>query len=263
MSAVIHTKDHTTNHGAIRNAPSYSIDSISNIAVPANATEWSGLISAAGLSIAIPSHLWLCQETSGVLADSIGSENLSAFAPVRYSRTLASWDRDAVGFDEGAIGEFYSTNIGNTTTQSCLLLGYIGTWAPIGADRGVMRLGSGTGARDAQRDVTTAAYQVTGAGGQATGVGSSDAGNPVVRPLVLQINRTASQITLYTDQEKIQPAYTAPAGGGSYINIGANAITAADTVCFYLAYWEGADAEISAANLKTLLTTAGWSIAWS
>ena len=51
-------------------------DAASSKYTPASAAEWAELLSGSGLGA--PSSLWLCQESSGTLADSIGSRTLTA-----------------------------------------------------------------------------------------------------------------------------------------------------------------------------------------
>ena len=99
-------------------------DATSGWYVPANATEWTALL--AGTGIANPSNLWLSQQASGNLPDSIGSTPLVPFNGPSYQNTVAGWSRKAVGtVDGGGNQDFQSTLLGNTATTSGLLLSFV------------------------------------------------------------------------------------------------------------------------------------------
>ena len=68
-------------------APAWTVDDGSGIGCPANATEWAAVIAAAALTgvVTVPDALWLCQEASGDLADSIGTYTLTASDTVELS----------------------------------------------------------------------------------------------------------------------------------------------------------------------------------
>lgn len=251
-------------------AGTWSEDAESGKGVPADATEWNAALADAGMSTSFaPSGLWLCQDASGSIAAAIGSEVLTAFGAVRYARDITGWTRNAIGFDEDTNGEFYNTSLGDTTTASRMLIGYIGSLVSTN-DHGLMQLGGGSGARWLIRvDETGDPPYIAGNGGQGLLAGAGDHGGlHDVHPYVFQVNRTAGRFAVYTDVEKVEgtgAGYTVPAGGSAYLNIGSNlgVGTTPDMMCCYLAYFTGAAAEMTKAQIKALLQTLGWTIPWS
>lgn len=237
-------------------APSWTLDATSGMGVPTD-SEWAAVMTAAGIGSGEPNHLWLCQEAAGALADSKtgGSESLSAFNSPLYQQAIAGWTRKAVRCDDPG-DAFYSTLIGNTTTESITVLAYLYTTTPA-AYRNVINLGTGTGAR-LMRMSTAPIYDCAGNGGQATGLGVSDPSG-VVRPVIVTVNRAAGRFGVYTDQEKIVPVYTVPAGGGAYFSFEG----CETSRVLYAAMFRGTRAEMSEAQIKSLLQTLGWTIPWS
>src|SRR5512146_2458791 len=63
----------------------WDVDAASKIGVPSTAQQWRDLMSAAGLTAVAPADLWLMQETSGALADTIGTIPLVPVNNVSYA----------------------------------------------------------------------------------------------------------------------------------------------------------------------------------
>lgn len=92
---------------------------------------------------------------------------------------------------------------------------------------------------------------------------ANGASDPTVRarPWLVQINRTASSATLYTDQEIVAPAFGATASG-KQLTIGALALLGSTCSYLYGAYFKGNSAELSVPQWRVLLRTLGWTIPW-
>jgi hypothetical protein len=240
--------------------PGWTIDATSGIAVPANASEWSTFIAENELSVAAPDSLWLCQETSGNLADSIGSLALTALGSPAYNASVSGWSRKAVQLTQ-VNSQRFGLGVGagpnpNTTSVTWMILAQV-TATPA----------AGRGLLGANLDVTTVCRVtlnttpriVAQNGSTATG-----ASNPVgfgVQPFALKLDRTAGAVRLCTGQEKLSPTYTSPADGNK--GIGASGQLSAPADIVYACMWSGANAEISDANMKSLLQAMGYTISWS
>lgn len=230
--------------------------------VPANGDQWTTTLAAAGWTAGNPSALWLCQEASGNLADSINSYTLTAANTPVYSQAVAGWSRTAVGTND-TTDRFSSLNadLGSTHSTSYLVLAYVAlTAAPAGA-RAIIRLGGGTGDAD-QRQVfatTTPVYSARGTG-VVTVNGVSNPGT-TVHPVVLLFNRSTTEFTVMTDQEKITTTWVNPTSGvGPYFAFGDGGETSR---FLYATVFRGTAAERTQTQVKTLMSTLGWSPAWS
>lgn len=235
-----------------------SRDSGSNVYAPSNADQWTTTMSQAALTTGNPTSTWLCQEASGNLADSIGSFTLTANATPLYRQAVAGWSRLAVGTDDGAGNEgFMSTDAGlpDPATTSYLILAYVALLAVPAANRGVM-IFANVPVIEA-RYTTTPRYMIVNSTGTA---GTSNPGS-AVRPVVIRSNQTADTNLLATDQEKITELWSSPAG--RRVALGGFDAAAPSALYLYAAMFTGAAAELTDAQLKTLLQTLGWSIAWS
>lgn len=138
----------TTEHTTTYDYGNYvSKDATSGWFVPANATEWTNLLSGSG--IATPSHAWQMQETSGSLSDSIGSTSLTASGTGgTYHATISGWTRKAVTFTDGSTGQFSSAStLCNPASSSCTSMALVATAGPPAAERTVMDNGGTNGNR--------------------------------------------------------------------------------------------------------------------
>ena len=75
----------------------WATDAASRKGVPVNTAEWMQLAQVNALSTAAPDHLWLMQESSGMLEDSVGTAMMTPQNGPSYSNSLAGWTRVGVG----------------------------------------------------------------------------------------------------------------------------------------------------------------------
>lgn len=88
-----------------------SKDAAAGIYCPASSTEWTNFIARKGLSVAVPDALWLYQEASGNLADSIGSFTLTAAGTgATYQSAVTGWTRKGIAITDAATANFSSTS---------------------------------------------------------------------------------------------------------------------------------------------------------
>lgn len=246
-----------------------SKDATSGIRVPASATEWTHVMTIAGLATGNPSALWLMQEASGDLADSIGAFTLvsNGHAGGSYQQAVSGWTRTATTTTDNSTLDFACSDSGlpDISTTSALFLAYVNLPASFGAtERSIVTLGGAYGSQIAGESAPSSnpakvALAQNGVTSQAAATATTG-----VHPLVVQVNVTAGVPYVFTDADKITNTLGAHVGKGSVIG-GNNASTwAAPSAGFlYGVEFFGAAAEMSNAQIKTLLTTLGWTVAWS
>jgi hypothetical protein len=245
----------------------WTIDATSNIACPADSTEWAAFISYHALSVAVPDHLWLCDEASGDLADSIGSLTLADTGSPQYAQTATGWTRTGVGFTDGSTMMFSAgSGLGpNATTTSSLWAAdiYIRTEpAALRIVGGATRINSGS---DSVRSYISPSGGTARLGITVDGVsanGSSDHTTGSTQAWVLKYDHTNSAVCAYSSLEKRTGTYTAGANvADGEKGYGGNGTV--DSVYLYAFAYEGADAEISDADIKALQEARGHTIPWS
>lgn len=235
-------------------------DATSGIYIPQTASEWAIVLSVAGIASGGPSALWRMQDASGNPADSIGSFALTASGTgLAYQQAVSGWTSKAIATTAAATNLLANTSasLPNISTTSQLLLAYAKV-TDTATTRDVMRCGVSP-MLIAQTTGASGVPKVTCGGNNVSG--ASDAGG-AVRPWVILINRTATSARLFTDQEKLSPVFGATAAGQE-IGFG-NLSAGAGTIAYlYAASFFASAAELSDAQVKTLLQTLGWSPAFS
>lgn len=235
---------------------SVSIDIASGIYCPASASEWDSLLSAAGDSNGGPSALYLCQEPSGNLTDSIGSFTLTVSGTgITYAQSVTGWTRKGISFNDGGSGAFANTSgsLPDLSTTSFSSIWYWLSTMPA-ANRMLYAAGVTT--------MSQGLLQATGVARFTSGVNSAlglvNITGPV-RPWVPTHNKTASLDVLYLDAEKVTPTFSAATTGKSVIWGQSSAVAHAPGQLLYGAMFFGAAAERTSTQWKTLLTTLGFS----
>ncbi len=220
---------------------------------PADAGEWDITLAAAGVVSGGPSSLWLGQEASGDFNDAIGSNDLTAIGPPDYQQTVGGWARKGWGYasESGVI----LGRTANSVTGSVLALCYFTTGAPV-SPRGIIFCRYYTLSVNSTPVLELARYPATEEG--------QGANNPTstVRPLIVKIDVTAMTAKFYTDQEKVtNGAAWVPAN--SELDFGGTINGVPPNLKFlYNAQFLGSAAEISDADVKSILQTLGWTVAW-
>jgi hypothetical protein len=224
-------------------------DSTSGWYTPASAAEWATLLQGTG--IAAPSHIWQLQESSGQLADSVGSATLTN-ASMSYRTNVSGWSRKAMSSLDinGAYYLYNNTDTGlpdgSTTSLTVLSLLSI-TGHPTG-DRGVLYAG-GNGHRAI---VTANGYpKVSTAVGGNSAVGTHDVGTSV-RPWILRSNVTSATLKLDTDFETVTPTWAA-ASSGKAVFLGAAIENAPGMNLLYAVEWQGSSAELTDSQVAMLI----------
>ncbi len=233
-------------------------DATSNVYMPATLGEWATARSAAGLSVGAVTSIWRLQDTSAGAVDVTGTNNLTAYGTVSYQNAVTGWSAKAIGMADGAAGaEIASTaaSLPDLTTTSALVLTYIALPSAPAASRTIMGLGA---VSYQTRVSTTPAFTFYAGANSAAGASNLSTS---VRPHVLRHNITASTAMYCTDQEKVAPALVAATG--KRIDLGGFDLAAPTVRYVYAAMFTGTAAELSDANVKSLLQVLGWVIPWS
>lgn len=232
-------------------------DGTSNIYCPATAAQWTTTIGVASYP-GIPTSLYLCQEASGNLADSIATNTLTlAGAGHLFQQSISGWSRLAATTTDGTAGQKWvnSTTSPSAPSTSVLVLAYLRmpSAAPAVA-RDVFEVSSNA---DLRFNTTAKLRLVSGASADLVNVSTG-----AVRPIILKVNNTGTVIQAYTDQEKFTGTYAVPANA-NFFSLGGQAAAGGDIGYLYVAEFAGAAAEASDAQVKLLLQTLGWTIPWT
>jgi hypothetical protein len=223
--------------------------------VPSNLAQWNTTMAAASIGSGSPSLLWLCQEPSGNLTDTIGGlTGTVTGTPITYNSPVAGWTRTGIlGGDAGtAVVETTAAGLPDPPTQSVLLLTYARLNATPAATR-VMQV-TGNANQTIIRFSTTPRMQGVSGGNVVTGTVS-----PVgaVRPFLLLYDVTNNRVVAASDQEKLVVTRAAMTGKRHRLAFDF------DGTILYHAAWFNAAAELSDAQMKTLLQTLNWTIPWT
>src|SRR6185295_13988613 len=188
---------------------SWTVDATSGIAVPANATEWNSFRSYNKLSIANPNSLWLCQESSGNLADSIGALTLTAASGPTYRNAVAGWSRFGVGMADASVARFVAAaGVGpdpTTTSQTWMFIFSLPT-VPA-ATRCLGGITTSNAVTCCKADWLVSGFpsiNVVGVSTDGIVVHSS-----ATYPFMVTYNRTGLVAQTYTNREKVVGTYNA------------------------------------------------------
>src|SRR4051812_9009614 len=92
----------------------WTVDGTSGKRVPSSLKEWQDLIATRDLDASPPEHLWLAQETGGVLLDAIGGIVVGGQGNVTYAKHLRGWAPVGVGpVTTGAQNGVFTTSPGH------------------------------------------------------------------------------------------------------------------------------------------------------
>ena len=151
------TTEHTTTYdytnGVTRDATSHWF-------VPQDSTEWTALLEGTG--IPNPTNLWQCQESSGNLADSIGTATLTAHnnGGMSYAQSVSGWSRKAVKLSEGYLSNWSNSSLCNPKTTKCTALGIVAVAQPT-SQRSIFGMGDTNGALADGQGQTFGAFHYT------------------------------------------------------------------------------------------------------
>jgi hypothetical protein len=236
-------------------------DAASGKYFPANATEWTTFMAAIGLATGNPIDCWGCQDAASPLSNSItGASTLVAAGTPSFQQPVSGYTRLAVtNGTDNSTNRFTGTGSEiNTTSQLLLAVMNMPTANP-GGTRSFLEMGA-VGTRAAIEMLNTGVMRGVSLANAASGTD----GKSAVRPLTISVNRTTNAVRATTDQDKMLPTFDTTMAG-TLIDVWSVATGNSSPIagCLYMVRFTGAAAELTDAQLKTLLQGLGWSIAWS
>lgn len=231
-------------------------DATSNICIPQSASEW---VTLAVAGVAAPDFLWLCQEASGNLADSIGAITLTASGTgLAYQQAVTGWTTKALTATDASNGSWLSTSasLPDSSTTSTATLYYI-RWpaaAPAGS-RAFAVVGNATNTQPLVSSNAGTPISIKSGGNTATsGIGTVAS---TVYPVMIVIDRTLGTTSCYFGLDVITPAQAAVTGKRTILT---SAFSNAAVGYLYACEWAGANAEMSAPTVKGLFTALGFTV---
>lgn len=208
------------------------------------------------LGLTAPYSLWALQELAGPMVDSINGVNLTIFGSPTFRQPVAGFSTvKALTLTEVANQRAENTTAApDAATTSILTIGIVSemTAAPA-AQRAVMAHGI---TADVLHNVSDRFV------GRFFGVQSAQSVDPGgLRFIALQTDRTNSAARLVTDQANTTGTYSASISGINTVIGSAGSVPPASQ---WLRMWQyrGAAAEISAAQIKTIGQTLGFTFGW-
>lgn len=239
-------------------APLADIDATSGVYVPSTSEQWTAL------GLVVPDSLWLCQEASGNLTDSIGSLTLTATTTPQYQQDAAGWTRKGVGMTDGAGMRFVAAAAAGPepTTVSSVWMYLIvlrSEGAAIRLVGGPTRVNSGT---DSVRVGFSPSGGVNRLMATCDGTSAFGAADHVEGSysIAIRYDHAAGECVAFSNLVKAAVAYSAAVVDGDK-GIGGN--TSADMVCVAAWMYSGAKAEaMNNTAIKATLQTLGIPQAW-
>jgi len=253
--------------GYTKKKPAYTgaVDATSGKPVPNSAAQWGNLISTHYMyNMQNPTNLYLSQEGSGNLSDSIGAMTLTANATPAYAQAVPGWTRVGVkGNGSTTSQRFANLSAPNPSLTSVAVFGYVYCGTFDSTARGIYTWGQNT-------DIEVSGLLVSGKSvirfrihSSTTVDGTFDYTNTVT-PILMVHDITNSRARLWTSQEKYTPTYgtTASNTNFAYGNIPGGSWSV--STIMYTALWTGAAAEsITDACAKALFQAVGYTTPWT
>lgn len=240
--------------------PPWDWDIRSFVGCPSDATQWDRVISACGLTgtVATPDALYLCQEGSGNLADSIGSFTLTAAGTgLSYGSNTAGWDRRGVQTSDNLGGAWANTAAGlpDLSTGDLTFCSF------------ALRVSSTAARSVIVAGTTTVAYVggagvLRGASGANAQVGTTNDSNVVVvRPYGFLSQRSSGTLARAWSDDTLL-SFSIGAVTGKQIAIGAvgGVVNPSTNVVFYAWAWFSA---VSMTNVKAIHNMLNWNVTWT
>lgn len=237
-------------------ASTVTADATSTIKIPQTAEQWISL-SDAEPPWSPPANLWLCQEASGNLADTIGGVTLTKGGSPTYQGAVTGWSTKGLGFTQVGNQGFSSATGGvSDPGDSTASLTYV----KVTGDSANRVIATIAGANLAIF-VNASGQLLISAQNQTAVHGTFDYRDGNVHPLILRHNEGAQVTYAITDKEIVKSTWGTVTTGQVAIGAGAATGAAPPTAqILYRADWDGDGAEAIGANT---LVNLGWTLAYS
>lgn len=213
------------------------------------------------LGLTAPDGIYTCQQASGSLLDSVAANHMANIGSTPlYRQSVPGWARKAVFCADGTLQFFEAVNgtLPNISTTSLLALAYVRLTATPSGEGAILTLGAGSNHTADARATVTPRFKSGSDLNVAVATGTVNPGT-VVHPIVLKVDHTGSAQVVYTDKEKITPAFQGTmTNAGLAIGCNPSNTVSAPVQILYVATWFAANAEMADATVKSMLTALGW-----
>lgn len=222
---------------------------------PANDSEWTTFMAYLGLTTGNPASIWNLQEASGNFADAKGGITLGANNITLYQQTFTGAARKCFRGVDGTANSNArnSTTAPNPSTTSTLLIAHVDLAAAPAAQRDVIALATNA---DLRMNTNGKLRLVAGANADLVNVAAG-----AQRWLALQVNLTAATIKVFTDQEVFTGTFVTPTNA-AHVALGGDNVAIPGSGWAYAVEFVAGAAELSQAQMKTLLQGFGATIPW-
>lgn len=215
------------------------------VPLPISGPEYADFIAAKGLTTAAPSLLYRLNETTGVLAPSIGAGDFAGAGARVYDQDVVGWAKNGVQLSVDSAfwaGPAHANHL--TVAQTTFLIADLGA-AEVGANRDLYCADStGAGSTTSiRRAFDGTIVLVRGANSVASALPYTG-----VVGMLLVVDNATSTCKLYLrgltgSIEVLTPTYTSPVNAGSQVFLASGFLQSAITVrAMWLEIWSGADA---------------------
>lgn len=225
--------------------------------VPATAGDWTAL------GITAPGSYWGFQEAAGSIVDlGAGGLDLAAVGTVGYQAAVAGWSRFAATVAAGGNGfGRVVTEAPNAATTSVLWLGYLDLTGGSGTSRCIITGSDSAGATElSARHSAANLQQIKCLTNSNNGVVDLQAGG--AHAIALLYDRTNARTAVYSEFEKVTGVYGAGVVDGNK-GFRGGVVAAPAMSILWGAVWTGANAELTDAQVKTLLQALNITIPWT
>lgn len=238
---------------------SVTLDAASAKYVPATSSEWTTTFAVAGLPAGGPASLLLLQEAASPPIDTIGARAVTVSGAIAFNQAAAGWTRKGVKATDASV-QFMKLTGADLTASSAMLIQYvtIGT-NPASGYRAFNQLGT----TNYEQARLVNGSKIQGASGLTPNVATGAAAHSGIEVIVTKYDRASSVLAVYSSKEFVKPTYVAQGAGASTdIYMLGDSGFATDSTLVYEVLFEGAAAEQSDANVRSLLQALGWTVLW-
>jgi PKD repeat protein len=251
-------------------------DALSKKYAPGSYAQWQAFLTGSSLTTlpggGVPDMGHSFQDVintsaaGGYPIDFISNNALTCSINTSTFQSVTGWVRKSMNVTDGSARQIVSVNsaLPDLSSTSMLTISYIlfPSSAPA-ADRGIIAQGTSASTRSAvilKSTGKTATESTT----SNVNIGTGSPCDGLVHPVAIKVNRTGAACVGYTDIDKMTPTFgTAMTGSGLYLGAETGALAAAAEGFLYEVSWFGSKAEMTDAQVKSLLQALGFTITWT
>ena len=250
-------------------------DATSGKYIPQTTAEWNAL------GVTSPNAIYGFQDASGNIVDSVGTATLTVTgAGATYQTAVAGWTSKSVSVGNAAtwLAATTDASLPDTSTTSFMCILYI-KMATVTSSRAILGIGSGAAANRPGvlsrfgGPIATPAFSLVAQGplgaNANTGVINYDPQNQATQSVIACVYKhdvSRGVDILYTDTDMIVgPIVLAGAAGKQFAlgNTSTQGVSAGVYNILYCAAWYGSAAEMSDAQVQTMITSLGFQANWT